>query len=515
MRNIVSILVDNAERFENKPALIRGNDIVTYGQLLMRVQAASVMLRSRGIQRGDRLLVFIPMSIELYVTLLAILYRGAAAVFLDAWSHRSRLEQALRIIPCKGFAGTPQAHFLRLLSEEIRKIPVKIWSGFGRMPRDGASAGPPQQVSENETALVTFTTGSTGIPKAANRTHGFLLAQHEVLKEHLGQTENDIDLITLPVFVLNSLAAGATALIPPGNPAKPEAIHPGRIVRAMTKRHVGTAIASPVFFEKIAGYLCAHRGGTGLRRIFLGGAPVYAPLAKRLCSVFPETDIEIVYGSTEAEPISFVNARELTGRTPAHRLPGLLAGKPCRATAVRILKILDGPITCSSEADFDSMTLSQGKIGEICVSGKHVLKEYLNCPEAQAENKIRTGETVWHRTGDAGYVDANGDLYLMGRTKSRFTWHEKEFFPFGAEQALLEIDAIACGTVMALDNQVVCVIEVRTGMNVRDAQVLSCCGNAGYECVESIRRMTIPRDPRHHSKIDYGELKRRIGRGKA
>ena len=101
-----------------------------------------------------------------------------------------------------------------------------------------------------------------------------------------------------------------------------------------------------------------------------GGAPVFPKNARLLQENFNDCDIEIVYGSTEAEPIASISAKELL-QCEGNVKDGLYVGKPIEDINVKIIKPSDEPIE-----DFESTWLSTGEIGEICVEGKHVLKEY-------------------------------------------------------------------------------------------------------------------------------------------
>lgn len=94
------------------------------------------------------------------------------------------------------------------------------------------------------------------------------------------------------------------------------------------------------------------------------------------------------------------------------------------------------------------MWLKNGEIGEICVEGKHVLKEYYNSEDTQNFTKIHYQEQIWHRTGDAGYLDNEGRLFLMGRVKNRFEHNGKEIYVFPIENVLLEIEGVEIGTVL-------------------------------------------------------------------
>src|SRR5262249_50745316 len=162
---------------------------------------------------------FIPMSIELYVALLAVLHAGATAVFVDAWAGRARIDAAVRAARPRALIGVPRAQLLRLTSPGIRAIPIRLVAlpSLARYERD-REVFAPARVEPDDPALVTFTTGSTGRPRATARSHGFLWAQHQALTEHLRLREDDIDMPTLPVFVLHNLALGITSVLPDADP---------------------------------------------------------------------------------------------------------------------------------------------------------------------------------------------------------------------------------------------------------------------------------------------------------
>jgi acyl-CoA synthetase (AMP-forming)/AMP-acid ligase II len=128
----------------------------------------------------------------------------------------------------------------------------------------------------------------------------------------------------------------------------------------------------------------------------------------------------VLYGSTEAEPIASLSAAELvqTSAESTDPLAGLCAGTPVPEIALRIVRAHDGPIELGTDG-WRPWELPRGEAGEVVVSGEHVLRGYLDDPESDRANKIRDGETVWHRTGDGGRLDETGRLWLLGRVSRR------------------------------------------------------------------------------------------------
>src|SRR4029077_2110296 len=131
-----------------------------------------------------------PMVAELYVFLLALFHLGAVGIFLDPSAGREHVERCCGIYPPRMFFGAARAHLLRLVSPAVRRIGVFV--GASWQPRTVSLSllraehrKDIRPVADQAPALVTFTSGSTGMPKAAVRTHHFLLAQHRAVAASL------------------------------------------------------------------------------------------------------------------------------------------------------------------------------------------------------------------------------------------------------------------------------------------------------------------------------------------
>ena len=382
------------------------------------------------------------MSRELYVVLLALFRLRAVAMFLDPSAGRDHIERCCALQPPRALIAGPKAHLLRLVSPALRSIPTAIALGrfvpFARSWSRSTACAPMTALpatGPDDPALLTFTSGSTGQPKAAVRTHAFLLAQHARLVESLDYVAGEIDLATLPVFVLANLGSGVASVIPDGDLRRPGAIDPVPVLAQIRRHGVSRSTASPAFFERLARH-CAAEETTlpTLRKLFTGGAPVFPRLLDQLHRMAPAARIEAVYGSTEAEPIAHLARDEMSAADLAAMRSGrgLLAGKPIAKIELRILRAQQGPIGPHSREQFEAECRPANEPGEIVVTGDHVLKGYLH-GRGDEETKFRVGDRIWHRTGDAGCLDEPGGVGLLGRSSATIADARGTLHPFAAE----------------------------------------------------------------------------------
>ncbi|MEO5618033.1 MAG: AMP-binding protein [Candidatus Eisenbacteria bacterium] len=510
--NLAARLSERAALHPDRPALVAGRGagrrVVSFGKLDARVGRVAARLHARGITAGERVLIFVPMSIELYVALLAVLRLGAVAVFVDAWAGRRRLDAAVAAARPAAFLGTPRAHLLRLASRALRAIPRQLWVG-----RDFGAGGPgaPQaavaDVDAGAHALVTFTTGSTGRPKAAARSHAFLWAQRLVLARHLGLEETDVDMPTLPVFVLHDLATGCTCVLPDFDPRRPGAIDARAILAQMRDEGVTTCSASPSFFDALLAGDLGPAGALPVRALFTGGAPVLPALARRLAAL-AGTVAHVVYGGTEAEPIASIPAAELVAALDAPE-PGLCAGRPVGEITLKLVRAHDGPLDLGARG-WAEWEVAPGETGEIVVTGEHVLPGYLDDPASDRENKVREGARTWHRTGDAGRLDSSGRLWLMGRVKHRLERDGRVTWPLPVELAALRVAGVSHAAWIGVPgpggrSRAVLCVET-PGHAPDEAALRAAVDPSPVDEVVAFDR--IPRDPRHASKTDTAALVR-------
>jgi acyl-CoA synthetase (AMP-forming)/AMP-acid ligase II len=320
----------------------------------------------------------------------------------------------------------------------------------------------------------------------------------------------DIDLVAMPMFVLFNLANAMTSVIPAADMKRPGRADPRIILQQLLGEKATRTVASPALLDRLANY-CLNGGETiaDLRIISTGGGPIGPTLMRRLAAVAPNATIKAVYGSTEAEPIAVIHDEQVSFHDEAQMREGkgLLAGRPVRGCAVRILHVgSDQALGPFSDEAFANYCLPTGSIGEIVVSGSHVLTSYED-PVATRKNKIRVQGTVWHRTGDAGYFDDSGRLWLVGRCSAAIHDRHGTVYPFQVEYAVSAVRGVRRAALIARNNERVLVLET-SGREFRTELVRTarCIADNAIDRIITVRR--IPVDSRHDAKIDYPALER-------
>jgi acyl-CoA synthetase (AMP-forming)/AMP-acid ligase II len=211
-----------------------------------------------------------------------------------------------------------------------------------------------------------------------------------------------------------------------------------------------------------------------VRRVLTGGGPVFPDVARAFLARNPSVGLTIVYGSTEAEPISHVAAEALLEDDwiEAGRGGGLPVGLPVSQVSVRI------------------------DAGEILVAGTHVNETYLD-PAMDAGTKVRIADRIFHRTGDAGRLDERGRLWLLGRlAASREGLH-----PFAIETAARMQPGVTGAAVVASKDRATLFVEGSAiGLSEEFRAQLDGLG------IKMQTIASIPLDRRHRSKPDYAAL---------
>ncbi len=543
--NFISRFIKNAEKTPDKIALqlpqmdgqtCLSEESISYAELSSLIAAYKALWQKKGWQAGDRVIVILKPSKELYAIAMSLFSLGIVAVFVDTGMGRKKIQMAIRDSNASAIIS------MKALIKLYWFVPA-LWP-LQRFSIDGSGLGYSnivEQVTEiiaepkyntraltgiersnTDHGLISFTSGSTGRPKGADRTHFSLIQQHLAIRDHWPDQIDDIDCPCFPVMVLHNLSCGMTTIMPKVDLAKPSQVN-AEVVIAQLRQHKITRLSgAPAYIEALVNYLSQQKDGlntvTEIKSIVVGGATVSKRLARAIKYAFPEADARIVYGSTEAEPISDVSIDEYL----AEQKEGYLVGHVASQVDLLISNVneLDEQGKSITEKELLTHACKEGEVGEILVSGHHVLKQYIDNPTANRENKIprenvAATKSVWHRTGDCGYQDPQGRLWLSGRIKDVIRIEGLILQPYPIEQALDQADAIRRAAIIHYQDQVYLFVqpndEVAIKKNLFFKSINIICTEylspLGLNSIQYIEIASMPVDGRHNSKIDRPSLR--------
>lgn len=540
--NVISFLDKHAQLFPQKIALqwvtrktlqawdgtsCLPHESITYKDLVNKINVISGGLKKTGIGKGDRIIIFVPLSLELYLTMFAVQRLGAIAVFLDSWARKDHLGVCAQVVQPKAMISFEKAFQLCAAVPELANIQVKIVLGPHEKNYNSdlesllksTSLADVEPVESNDTALITFTTGSSGIPKGADRTHRFLAAQHRALDKVIPYREDDRDLTVFPIFSLNNLAGGVTTILPAIDLAAPSDKDAAIIVNQIFSANVTCCTVSPSIFVNIAQY-CRKNQITlkTLRRVVTGGAPVSKDNVKDFKAIAPAAEILVLYGSTEVEPIAHIEANEML--SDESKREGVNVGKISSDLDYKFIKITRENIELS-ELGWKEWEVEKGKVGELIVSGPHVCENYYNNVDAFKKTKIqeKSGK-IWHRTGDVGVLDNEKRLWLVGRVHNTIVRANEYLFSVQAEILLKRLPFVRQAAFLGIKDaklgEKACVaVSLKEGVSydnqsqyINEITNLFKQNNIPVDEVKIVEE--IPMDPRHHSKVEYTKLREQI-----
>jgi long-subunit acyl-CoA synthetase (AMP-forming) len=432
------------------------------------------------------------MSINTYRVVLALLYLGAVPVFIEEWAFKNNFHENAQLLDCKGVVLARKYKLVGLFSKTIRGIKVKL--SASKQLKENVELC---HVKSTSTALLSLTSGSTGTPKIADRSHEFLKTQFEVLTEVTKCEGTENVCVGLAVVVLFYLAQGSTVLLRTKKIISDEILFNERL----KDFNVTQIVDSPAKLLNYAKDL-NENNRQQIQKIFTGGGPVFPVDAKGVNNLFNKADINVIYGSTEVEPISVVSTVNILEQNSLNE-EGLCVGEINNHIELRIVDLNTQLHQLNLRKNtFDQIEVTSESVGEIIVCGDHVLNQYYKSPQVFENQKIKVDGKIWHKTGDTGYVK-NGMLFLTGPLNSIIKLKESFIFPFIIENKMKALHYINKGTVLKHDNKLVLVIELTEGYDKVDVKDLRF-----IDFYRVLLLSEIPMDVRHETKINYIQLKK-------
>jgi long-chain acyl-CoA synthetase len=494
--NPASTLIGMTERAAAKSprvvAIVDGGATFDYGTLHDAVLRCVAALRASGIGKGSRVGYLGLNSVDYVILLQAALRIGAVTVAVN-WRLVAReiayivedAQIALLVTEGERLAAVGDSAPMVLLVDRPHqdRPPFREWiAGFA--PDDAAA-----DLDPGDVAVQLYTSGTTGHPKGALLTHGSLTAslnQSRLIGEEWSAwRDSDVSLVAMPQFhiggtawTLQTMNAGGTAILL----GKPEIAD---IIDAVERHRVTKMFAVPAVLGMIlADPRSAQADLSSLRSLLYGASPIPLDILKRSMALFPNARFVQMYGATETSGTIVYLPPEDHDIAGNARMTG--CGKPFPQVELRAVGT-------------DGNDLPPGKVGEILVRSPLVMRGYHNLAEASAA--AFDGE--WYRTGDAGYLDADGYLYLFDRVKDMIVSGAENIYPAEVESALHEHPEVRdCAVIGVPDprwGEAVKAIVVRIPGSMLQSDALIAFAReriAGFKVPKSIDFVdTLPRNP--------------------
>ncbi len=422
--NLVRHLEKNATEIPSDIAIIStgGSPFKkTFNQLHEDVILCSIFFKKKGVQRNDRVLLMVKPGYELIICCFALLFIGAIPIIIDpGMGLKSLLKCIKRSKPQTLIAidiGIWISTLFRTTFSSLR-LKIRITKNLLGEAKRKFIINPTQMhySQDKDLAAIVFTSGSTGSPKGVRYLHRNFNAQIQTLEREFGIQKGEVDMVTLPIFSLFNPALGVTSVIPEMNPRKPAKANAEKLVQTILDHQVTSAFCSPVIGKKISDYCQKH--GVRLKsvqRIMLAGAPVTPKVVHRLASYLPSGKIFIPYGATEALPVSYSNHNQISRLSQSIiNGEGSCLGKPINDVSIQLMPVKNSPIPNQDEDEIIPVT-TKFETGEICVSGICVTDGYDQMPGATRDARFKFNSKTYHRMGDLGYWDDEGNLRFLGR----------------------------------------------------------------------------------------------------
>ncbi|MEV4946943.1 long-chain fatty acid--CoA ligase [Streptomyces sp. NPDC053755] len=454
MLNLAMVLETSARTVPDRTAIVLGDQRLSYAELDAAARRVANLLRSRGIAPGDKVALSCPNLPWFPIVYYGILKAGAVVVPLNVLLKSREIAYHLADSDAKayfcfeggpelpmgqegraGFLDTPGCeHFFLMTATPSAVSPIEGAQTLTAALADHSSDFETVATEPGDTAVILYTSGTTGRPKGAELTHSNLTLNVVTCHKLFGEVDHDVHLIALPLFhsfgqvvQMNAgLASGATLVLLPRFDA--------RSALSLMQRHAVTFFTGvPTMFwallEADASEVDLSQIAAKLRMAGSGGSALPVEIHRRFAERFGVTILE-GYGLSETSPAATFSPRGEQAR------PGSI-GRPVWGVEVDLV------------AEDWTPVRGPDAIGEIVVRGHNVMKGYYNRPEATAE-VMRDG---WFRTGDLARRDADGWFHIVDRAKDMIIRGGFNVYPREVEEVLLTHPAVSMVAVIGLPDE--------------------------------------------------------------
>ena len=482
MMNVAANLVRNATLLPDKVAIRFGERTTTYAEFDRAANQVANGLRALGIGRGDKVALACPNLPHFPIAYYGILKLGAVVVPINVLLKGAEIAYHLKDSDSRAFLcfeGTPDLplgqagwdgfreagtceHFALIMGDPSKPAPIEGANTLAQLMRDQSASCDLALTAADDTAVILYTSGTTGRPKGAELTHSNLMMNSLCNKGLMKLVADDVHLLVLPLFhsfgqvvqMNGAVLCGATMVLLPR-------FDPDAALAAMVKHQVTVFAGVPTMYIAILNLPDADQRhdlraiAASMRVGVSGGAALPVEVLRQFERKFDVTILE-GYGLSETSPVATFNQFEF------ECVPGSV-GQAIAGVEVRIVDTHDQPVAV-------------GEIGEVVIRGHNIMKGYYKRPEATAE-AIRNG---WFHSGDLGRMDERGYVYIVDRLKDMIIRGGFNVYPRELEEVMMTHEAIAQVAVIGvpeptLGEEVKAVVMLKPGRKASSDEIMAWC----------------------------------------
>ncbi|HEV2149454.1 MAG TPA: long-chain fatty acid--CoA ligase [Longimicrobiaceae bacterium] len=485
MLNLATLLDSTARKYPGREALVMGSTRIPYAKLDAMACQVAHGLRSLGVEPGDHVALSCPNLPYFPVVYYGILKAGAAVVPLNVLLKGPEIAYHLQDSEAKAyfcFEGTAELpmgrmghegfreaggceHFVLITADPAAPSPIEGVRTLGMLMHGRPPAFETADRDPDDTAVILYTSGTTGRPKGAELTHSNMLVNAVVSRDialpELDPAAVQVALVALPLFhsfgqtcQMNAgVLGGSTLVLVPR-------FEPGPVLELFAKEKVTLFAGVPTMYWALLQHARQHGVDAApiaenLKVCTSGGAAMPVEVLKAFEATFNVKVLE-GYGLSETAPAATFNHVDLPRKVGS-------IGVPVFGCEVRVV-------------DLDGNEVPAGQPGEIVIRGHNVMKGYYRRPEATAE-ALRGG---WFHTGDVAVRDEDGYLFIVDRLKDMIIRGGFNVYPREIEEKLLEHPAVSLAAVVGVPDErsgeeIMAYVIRQPGAQLTEAELIAWC----------------------------------------
>ncbi len=500
-------------------ALVSDEARLTRREMVDRVARLAAALLNLGMQDGDRVAMLAPNGQRYIEFYFGVLWGGGIVVPVNSrFVLAEMIEQVKDAEPLVLIVDGSRVDIGEELAKSVHSIKALIVAGKADAPchsvrsisyEDALHAvkpAPDAMRREDDIACLFYTGGTTGRSKGVMLSHGNLWANAMATIAHLGLDDSLVHLHSGPLFHLGAGGRVYATAVAGGKHVVISRFTPEQALSTIAREKVTVATFVPTMLAMLLQLPDLHTYDlSSLRLITYGASPMPESVLQECFRRLPHVRFAQSYGMTELSPVAtMLGAKHHKLNAPPGRLRS--AGRPVYSAEVRIVDAYDNE-------------LPRGEVGEIVVRGPIVMKGYWRKPELTALT-LRGG---WMHTGDSGYFDDDGFLFVADRIKDMIISGGENVYSIEVENAICSHPDVAQCAVIGIPDQrwgeaVHAIIVPRAGVaNLSTESIVMHCRTliAGYKCPRSIDVRTEPLPQSSVNKVDKAALREPFWRNQA